>query len=465
MTTDVQAIKEQFVQLQTTFAKQKTMSLQWRQHQLRQIQTMLERHSDEWQNALFQDLGKRATEAWSTEIGYLLKDIRYTSKHLKKWMKAKKVSSPIAIAPAKSSLLPTPLGTVAVFGAWNYPLQLTMSPVIAAVAAGNTVCIKPSEVAPATSSLIIKLCQQYLDSEAIWAVAGDAETAAQLLNLPFDHFFFTGGSQIGKKVMRAAANHLSSVTLELGGKSPVIVSKNCNLDVSAKRIAWGKFMNAGQTCIAPDYVLVDKAVHSEFLHKLKQNIVALYGEDTKASADYGRIVSSRHFQRLSGLLTDETLEPSSIWGADQDETTKFLAPTIIENCPPESKVMDDEIFGPILPVLPVTDMDEAIAFIQSRPHPLACYLFSSDQAEQRRVEQLIRCGSLCINDTMVFMLNPNLPFGGVGESGMGCYHGKYGFQTFSHMKAIVRRRFILDIDVRYPPYTDWKQKVLKKLLG
>ncbi|RTE87743.1 MULTISPECIES: aldehyde dehydrogenase family protein [Gammaproteobacteria] len=465
MTINEQDMQEHFVKLQSTFLSQRTLSRDWRIRQLEQIEKLLNNHVEEWKQVLFEDLGKQATEAWSTEIGYLLKDIRHTKRHLKKWMKPKRVSSPIAIAPARSKLLPTPKGTVAVFGAWNYPLQLTLSPVVAAIAAGNTVCIKPSEVSPATSQLIVKLCNRYLDSEAIWAVEGDAAIAAQLLNLPFDHIFFTGGSQIGKKVMHAAANHLSSVTLELGGKSPVIVSKHTDLEVTARRIVWGKFMNAGQTCIAPDYILVEKSVHEALTQALKAAIKELYGENIKESRDYGRIVSERHHQRLAKLLSDPELQHAKIWGGEQDAESRYFAPAIIDQCPVDASVMQEEIFGPLLPIIPVSDFTEALAFIQARPHPLACYLFSSLQSEQNRVEKLIRCGSLCINDTMVFMLNPNLPFGGVGESGMGSYHGKYGFDTFSHQKPVVTRKFILDIDVRYPPYTEWKQKILKKLLG
>lgn len=458
-------IEELVTQLKHSFASQRSRPLSWRIAQLQGIERMLNAHSAEFSAALADDLGKSETEAWSTEIGFLLKDIKYTLKHLKSWAKPRHVGSPLAMQPARSKLTPEPLGVVLVFGAWNYPLQLTLSPVIAAIAAGNCVCLKPSEVSPATSAAMARWLPDYIDNDCIKVVEGDATVAGQLLSQHFQHIFYTGGGLVGKKVMRAAAANLTPVTLELGGKSPVIVSRHADIQATARRIVWGKFLNAGQTCIAPDYVLVESVVHQPLVDALRAAVTQFYGDDPEQSDDYGRIVAERHLDRLLKLTEDPKLKGASVFGGDINRSTRYFAPTLIDNCPIDAKAMDDEIFGPILPILPVDNLPEAYAFIQNRPHPLACYVFSQDKSEQAHAEAVIQCGSLCFNDTMVFMLNPELPFGGVGASGMGRYHGRWGFDQLSHLKPVVHRSFWFDIDVRYPPYTKTKQKLLKKLLG
>ncbi|MCO4321948.1 aldehyde dehydrogenase family protein [Aliidiomarina quisquiliarum] len=465
MNTPATQVQQTHERLFLSFLSHKTMPLQWRRHQLEQLALMLREHEGKFAAALADDLGKSATEAWVTEIGFLLNDIHHNIKNLTKWAKPRRVRSPLAMQPARSKLTPSPLGVVLVMGAWNYPLQLTLGPAIAAIAAGNCVYLKPSEVSPATAAVLAKLLPQYVDNDCIQLIEGDASVASELLALPFNHIFYTGGGKVGKIVMRAAAEHLTPVSLELGGKSPVIVSRYTDLKATARRIVWGKFINAGQTCIAPDYILVEEQVHEPLVAALQEAIRQFYGDDPENSNDYGRIVATRHVERLAQLIEPESLTGATIYGGDYDRETRYFAPTIVSHCPPDSKLMTEEIFGPILPIVVAPDLPSAFAFVRSRPHPLACYLFSQDITEQQQAEQFIQCGSLCINDTIVFMLNPALPFGGVGPSGMGRYHGKWGFDTFSHLKPVVTRSFKLDLDVRYPPFTNFKTKLLKKLLG
>ncbi len=465
MNTTAKHIQQAYERLHASFLSHKTSSLQWRRHQLEQLAFMLRNHEAEFAAALAEDLGKSATEAWVTEIGFLLSDITHNIKNLNKWAKSRRVKSPLAMQPARSKLVPEPLGVVLIMGAWNYPLQLTLGPAIAAIAAGNCIYMKPSEVAPATAATLAKLLPQYIDNDCVQLIEGDATIANELLTLPFNHIFYTGGGHVGKIVMRAAAEHLTPVSLELGGKSPVIVSRFTNIKATARRIVWGKFINAGQTCIAPDYVLVEESVHEALVLALKDAIHQFYGADPESSDDYGRIVAVRHVERLAKLIEPDALKGATIYGGDYDRETRYFAPTLVDHCPPDSKLMQEEIFGPILPIIVAPDLPSAFAFVRSRPQPLACYLFSQDAMEQRQAEQFVQCGSLCINDTIVFMLNPALPFGGVGPSGMGRYHGKWGFDTFSHLKPVVTRSFKFDFDVRYPPFNNLKTKLLKKLLG
>lgn len=465
MKTSAAPIQAHFERLHNTFLSHKTYDLHWRRRQLEQLAVMLRTHKAEFTQALADDLGKPATEAWVTEIGFLLSDIRYQLKHLFKWTKPRRVSSPLAMQPARSRLVPEPLGVVCVMGAWNYPLQLSLAPVIAALTAGNCVILKPSEVSPATAAVLAKRVPEYLDASCVQVVEGDASVANELLSLPFNHVFYTGGGQVGKIVMRAAAEHLTPVTLELGGKSPVVVSKHTNMKVTAQRIVWGKFINAGQTCIAPDYVLVENDVHEELVAALKEAIHSFYGSDPSISDDYGRIVAKRHVERLAKLIEPERLAGATLVGGEYDVETNYFAPTIVDNCSPNSPLMQEEIFGPILPVIAVPDVPAAYAFIRSNARPLACYVFSQDKAELRQAEHFIQCGTLCMNDTISFMLNPKIPFGGVGGSGMGRYHGQWGFETFSHLKPVVTRSFSFELDVRYPPFTSFKTKLLKMLLG
>jgi len=434
-----------------------TRPLSWRINQLKQLQLMLEEHESDLLKALESDLGKSKAEGWLTELGYLNSDIDYTCKHLRKWMRGKRVSQPLMAWPGKSFLHPEPLGVVLIIGAWNYPLQLLLSPLVAALAAGNCAVVKPSELAPSTADIIAKLLPDYLANEAVQVVTGGAEVAQELLAQRFDHIMYTGGGRVGRIVMEAAAKHLTPVTLELGGKSPAVVLDDADIKTAARRIAWGKWLNAGQTCIAPDYVLVADSRRDEFIAALKQAVEDFYGADASDANDYGRIVNEQHWQRLVGYLEQGTV----VHGGDYDRQQRFLAPTIITEVAVDSPIMEEEIFGPILPVLSVPNLASAVEFIRERDKPLALYGFSASKRALQQLTEQTHAGNQCNNDTLMFMLNPELPFGGVGPSGMGRYHGKFGFDTFSHQKAVMQRPFWFDPKFRYPPYTSFKQKLLR----
>lgn len=446
--------------LRSTFAHGITRPIAWRLAQLKGIERFLTEQQSALSAALKADLGKSNAEAWTTEIGFTLKDVKHTQRNLKSWLRPRRVGTPTVAQPGRSKIVREPLGVVLIFGAWNYPLQLSVSPLVAALAAGNCVLLKPSEVSPATSKLLAEQLPNYVAPEALIVIEGDASVATELLQQRFDHIFYTGGGEVGKLVMRAAADHLTPVTLELGGKSPVLISRRSNLKVAARRIAWGKWINAGQTCIAPDYVLVEAAVKDGFVTQLKQAIQEFYGDEPQRSKDYGRIVNEKHFARLMSLLGEQR----TLNEVDYDRRELYMAPILVDEPEAASDIMQNEIFGPLLPICSVDNLDQAIAKVQQASKPLACYAFTQDKGEQQRIEQHISCGSLCFNDTLVFMLNPELPFGGVGPSGMGRYHGEFGVQTFSHEKPVMVRSFKFDVALRYPPFSKRKLAWLKKLL-
>ncbi len=456
---DFRYIEDSFAQLDAHFNSGVTFEYQWRVKQLKQLSRLVEEHQQDIQKALKQDLGKCEMEAWISEIGYLQAEIKHTLKHLKSWMKTRKVSSPLLAQPGKSYLKPDPLGVVLIIGAWNYPFQLVLAPLIAAIAAGNCAVLKPSELSVVTSALIAKLIPQYLDNQAFCVIEGGKEETTEILKLPFAHSFYTGGEAVGKIVMRAAAEHLTPVTLELGGKSPCIVDKNTDLEVTAQRIVWAKWMNAGQTCVAPDYVLVEQDFVEPLLDAIKRKLIKQYGDDPRASADYGRIVNTRHCARLASYLEGQNVIHGGVVNIDE----RYLSPTIVLDPKLDSAVMQEEIFGPILPIIPVESMDAAIRFINQRAKPLAMYLFTKNSQLEQKILQKTSAGSVCINDGFMFMVNPELPFGGVGHSGMGSYHGKWGFDTFSHLKSVMKRSFWFDLDVRYAPFNKTKLSLLKKL--
>lgn len=446
--------------LRSTFAHGITRPIAWRLAQLKGIERFLTEQQNALSAALKADLGKSNAEAWTTEIGFTLKDVKHTQRNLKSWLRPRRVGTPTVAQPGRSKIVREPLGVVLIFGAWNYPLQLSVSPLVAALAAGNCVLLKPSEVSPATSKLLAEQLPNYVAPEALIVIEGDASVATELLQQRFDHILYTGGGQVGKLVMRAAADHLTPVTLELGGKSPVLISRRSNLKVAARRIAWGKWINAGQTCIAPDYVLVEAAIKDSFVTQLKQAIQEFYGDEPQRSKDYGRIVNEKHFARLMNLLGEQR----TLNEVDYDRRELYMAPILVDEPEAANDIMQDEIFGPLLPICSVDNLDQAIAKVQQASKPLACYAFTQDKGEQQRIEQHISCGSLCFNDTLVFMLNPELPFGGVGPSGMGRYHGEFGVQTFSHEKPVMVRSFMFDVALRYPPFSKRKLAWLKKLL-
>lgn len=406
------------------------------------------------------DLNKPELESYITEIGICLEEIKYALKHLKSWTKPQKVSTPLPYLPASSKIYAEPLGVVLIIGAWNYPLQLVIAPLVGAIAAGNCAVLKPSEIAVNTSNLLAEIIDKYFDSSFISVVEGGKEVTQQLLAEKFDHIFFTGSTQVGKSIMSAAAKQLTPVTLELGGKSPCIVDADTHLEHTASRIVWGKFLNAGQTCVAPDYLLVDKTIKQKLLQQIKQTIQEFYGNTPETSPDYARIINQHHFTRLAELLKTGEI----IIGGETNSTQLYIAPTVIDAITPEDLIMQEEIFGPILPVLEYNNLKEAIAFVNAKPKPLALYFFSNNKQHQQQILQETSSGGVCLNDTIVHMAFAGLPFGGVGNSGIGKYHGKASFETFSHQKSVLNKSFWFDIKLRYAPYQG-KLKFLKWLIG
>lgn len=453
-------IANQVQRLKTTFEQGTSRELTWRLVQLQQLKKMLIEQEAIFLSALKSDLAKSEQEAWTSEIGFLVSDIEHSIKHLKNWTKARKVATPLFVQPGKSYLLPEPLGTVLIIGAWNYPLQLVLAPLVAAIAAGNCAVLKPSELSVKTAEALAQFIPQYLDNSAYCVITGAVVETTELLKQSFDHILYTGGEGVGKIVMRAAAEHLTPVTLELGGKCPCIVDSSTDLDVSVARIAWSKWMNAGQTCVAPDYVIVEQSFLNTFVTALKQKLDEFYPSNVNQSPDYGRIVNARHFARLSQYLEGQNI----IFGGTCDAATNFIAPTIVLNPSDDSPVMQEEIFGPILIILTVADIKDAIPLVKRKPKPLALYLYTKNREFEQQVLSQTSAGSVGINDGMMFMANPNLPFGGVGNSGMGAYHGRFGFDTFSHLKTVMKRSFMFDVALRYPPFSSAKLKMLKRLL-
>lgn len=429
-----------------------TKNISFRIEQLKLLRQIVEVHQTEIMAALKADMNKPEFEAYISEVLLLINEINFTLKHLKSWAKPKRVRTPLSLFLASSQIYTEPLGVVLIIGPWNYPFQLAIAPLIGAIAAGNCAVIKPSEIAPHTSQIIAKLIGENFQPEFVSVVEGGIETNQALLAEKFDRIFFTGGTTIGKIVMAAAAKHLTPVTLELGGKSPCIVDAEVDLDLAVKRMIWGKFFNAGQTCVAPDYVLVSKAIKPALLAKIQQYTQEFYGDDPQQSPDYARIINDKQFHRLAGLLPSVTGEGEMVTGGNIDASALYIAPTVLDKITTDSKVMADEIFGPILPILEYEDLSEAIAFVNSRPKPLALYFFSRNQHHQTRIIQETSSGGCCINETITHLTAPELPFGGVGHSGMGSYHGKASFDTFSHQKSVLNKSFLVDIAWRYPPY-------------
>ena len=446
--------------LRATYRSGVTRPLAWRRRQLQQLARMLEENEAEFADALRTDLGKSPIEAYITETAFVLSEVEDMLKHLARWNRPKRVPSPLVTLPARSKLVPEPLGVVLVIAPWNYPMQLLLAPVAGAIAAGNTVVMKPSEVSAATSAVLARLVPRYLDPSAVTLVEGGVPETTALLEQRFDHIFYTGNGTVGRVVMAAAARHLTPVTLELGGKSPVIVDRSANLRVAARRVAWGKWLNAGQTCIAPDYVLVDEQVRQGFLDELTRAVTAFYGADPRNSPDYGRIVSDRHVTRLAGLLEGGTV----VLGGDVEPDERYIAPTVLVDVDPASPIMQEEIFGPLLPVLTVSSAREAVDFVNDRDHPLALYVFASDRSVCDDVVARTTSGGVTVNGTMLHFTNPHLPFGGVGESGMGGYHGESGVRLFQHLKPVLSRGTALDPSLPYPPYNDRKAKIFRKVL-
>lgn len=447
--------------LRAAFDAGRTRPVEWRRRQLERLAAMLHEREDELVAALHADLGKPAIEAYVTDIAFTRAEIDYTLKHLDAWLRPARVSLPVKQQPGRASVRREPLGVALIIGPWNYPVQLVLAPLVGALAAGNCAVLKPSEVSAHTAHALARIVPEYLDQDCVVVIEGGVPETQTLLAERFDHIFYTGNGTVGRVVMEAAARHLTPVTLELGGKSPVIIDRRANLSVAARRIAWGKFLNAGQTCVAPDYVLVDHEIEQPLLDELRAAVHEFYGPDPRHSPDYGRIVTDRHFARLTGLLEGGgTVE----LGGDADERDRYLAPTLLTHVDPTAPIMGEEIFGPLLPVLPVRDVDEAIAFVNERDKPLALYVFTEESAVAERVLAETSSGGACVNATMLHLAVPGLPFGGVGPSGTGAYHGRATFETFSHAKSVLAKPTRLDPKVAYPPYSRWKQRLLRRFV-
>lgn len=442
------------------FNTNQTKDINFRINNLKRLRQAILENETAIQKALYADLRKSETESYISEIGICLDEIKYTLKHIKSWTKPKTVTTPLPHLPASSKVYSEPLGVVLIISPWNYPLQLLISPLIGAIAAGNCAVLKPSEIAVYTSHVLAEIIPKYFDPSFITVVEGEKEVTQQLLTEKFDHIFFTGSTHVGKIIMSAAAKQLTPVTLELGGKSPCLVDADTHLEYTARRIVWGKFINAGQSCIAPDYLLVDRTIKQELLERIHQCIRDFYGANPSTSLDYARIINQHHFNRLSELLNVGNI----IIGGDTNSEDLYIAPTVISQVDWDAPVMQEEIFGPILPVLEYTDLSDAIARVNAQPKPLALYFFSNNKQHQQRVLQETSSGGVCINDTMLHFASSTLPFGGVGDSGIGRYHGKASFETFSQQKSVLYRSFLVDLKLRYAPYKG-KLKLLKWLIG
>jgi aldehyde dehydrogenase (NAD+) len=444
------------------FIRGTTRNITWRRQQLRQIKKLISENETSFFEALQQDLSKPIFETWIAETSYITSEVDYVLKRLKSWSKPRNVRTPLVAQPGRAFITSEPQGTVLIIGAWNYPVQLIFAPLIAIIAAGNCAIIKPSELSPATSKLIARLLPLYLDEEAFSVVEGGVEETTELLSYAFDHIMYTGNGQVGRIVMAAAAKHLTPVTLELGGKSPVYVDESADITITAQRLVWGKWFNAGQTCIAPDYLLVQENCVADLITALKKQLILMFGDNAKTSESYGRIVNQRHTNRLANYLVEENLRSGEIiTGGIVDVEQQYIEPTIVLEPALDSLLMTEEIFGPILPIITIKDFDKAKAFIQARDKPLSAYIFSKNDLQLSQWVNEISAGSQGINDVILFNSVPELSIGGVGASGMGQYSGKIGFDNFSNLKSVLKRPFIKDLPVRFAPYSQLKLKLLR----
>lgn len=440
------------------FQNGKTMDYGARIARLNKLQIMLIENESTILDALYQDLHKSEHESFTTECSLVYSELKLAKKKLRKWMRHKKARTPLTHIGSNSFIIPEPHGVVAIFSPWNYPFQLAIAPLISAIAAGNCVVLKLSEHSPYTSEILAHLIRKTFDPAVISVILGNGQVAEALLKERFDYIFFTGNGSIGKKVMKQASEHLTPVTLELGGKSPVIVDKDVNIGQAAKRIVWGKFTNAGQTCVAPDHVYVHESIRDSFVEMVIKQIKALYTTDPLSNKDYGRLIHQGHFERIQSMLSSGDM----IYGGKTDQETLRIEPTLMENISHGSPLLTEEIFGPILPIFVYSELPTLVQILKTQEKPLACYVFSSNDKHIAYIQQHLSFGGGCINDTLYHVANTHLPFGGVGASGMGTYHGKHGFDTFSHMKSIVRQTTLFDLPFRYPTGKKWLA-VMKKL--
>lgn len=452
----MKTIEESIKQQKEYFLTGKTKDYSFRKKQLLKLKTVIEENEEKILDALRKDLGKCSLEAYTSEIGFVLRDIEFTLKHLKKNMKSKKVKTDFINFPAKSIITPEPYGSVLIIGPWNYPFQLLFSPAVGAIAAGNTVVLKPSEISENTSDVIFKIISENFSTEHISVIEGGVSETQDLLNQRFDYIFFTGSTNVGKIIMKEASKNLIPVTLELGGKSPCIVDKTTDLEKTAERIVWGKFINAGQTCVAPDFILADRGIKDNLLSKIAEKIIEFYGDNIKSNSDYARIISKNHFSRLKKMIKGDVY-----FGGKSDESELYIEPVIIDNADWSHKAMEEEIFGPILPVLTYDDIESAVHKLQKMEKPLALYIFSKDKSFTDFILENVSSGGVCVNDTISHIVSHYLPFGGVGYSGMGSCHGEQSFKTFSHYRSIMKRSFWGDPKTKYPPYNMSLERIKK----
>lgn len=451
-------------ELQEILAKQKqffssgrTYDISFRIKALTRLEQNIHKYEGRLERALQEDLGKSKAESYMCEIGLTLSELRFVKKHIPSWSSSRTVHTPLAQFHGKSFTVQEPYGTVLIMSPWNYPVLLTLEPLIGAMAAGNCCVLKPSAYSPAVSKVLAEMIGESFPGKYVAVVEGGREENQALLEQKFDYIFFTGGVNVGKLVMEKAAAHLTPVTLELGGKSPCIVDRTANLKLAARRIVFGKYLNCGQTCVAPDYVLVEQCVKEKFLEYVKKEIIHMFGESPLDNPDYGKMVNQKHFERVLKLID----QSKTVYGGRSRAETLQIAPVVLDGVTEQDAVMQEEIFGPVLPVLAVNSVDEAYQFIKERPKPLALYLFTADRKTERRFLREVPFGGGCVNDTIIHLATSYLGFGGVGASGMGSYHGRKSFDTFSHEKSIVKKYTWIDLPMRYQPYGQWKQKLIR----
>lgn len=455
-----QEIKDILQQQNHFFSSGKTIPAEFRLKQLESLKEAMIRHEADLAAALKEDLGKSRMESYMCEIGLTLSELTWMQKHLRSLMRSKRVSTPAAQFAAKSFRSPSPYGTVLIMSPWNYPVLLTLDPLIDAIAAGNTAVVKPSAYAPCTFNVMKTMIEECFPAHYVAVVDGGRAENQALLQQRFDMIFFTGGKTVGREVLRHAAEYLTPVTLELGGKSPCIVDSTAKIRLAAKRIVFGKYLNCGQTCVAPDYILCDKRIRDELITAILAEIEKQFGKEPLKNPNYGKIINEKHFERILGLINGEKL----VYGGQSEPELLRIAPTVLNNITWDDAVMGEEIFGPLLPILTFDTLDEALDTVESHPHPLALYFFSEDKAAQKKVLDTCRFGGGCINDTIIHLATSDMPFGGVGESGMGSYHGRVGFETFSHYRSIVDKKTWMDLPIRYQKYTRLKEKMMRIFL-
>lgn len=455
-----QEIKDILQQQNHFFSSGKTIPAEFRLKQLESLKEAMIRHEADLAAALKEDLGKSRMESYMCEIGLTLSELTWMQKHLRSLMRSKRVSTPAAQFAAKSFRSPSPYGTVLIMSPWNYQVLLTLDPLIDAIAAGNTAVVKPSAYAPCTFDVMKTMIEECFPAHYVAVVDGGRAENQALLQQRFDMIFFTGGKTVGREVLRHAAEYLTPVTLELGGKSPCIVDSTAKIRLAAKRIVFGKYLNCGQTCVAPDYILCDKRIRDELITAILAEIEKQFGKEPLKNPNYGKIINEKHFERILGLINGEKL----VYGGQSEPESLRIAPTVLNNITWDDAVMGEEIFGPLLPILTFDTLDEALDTVESHPHPLALYFFSEDKAAQKKVLDTCRFGGGCINDTIIHLATSDMPFGGVGESGMGSYHGRVGFETFSHYRSIVDKKTWMDLPIRYQKYTGLKEKMMRMFL-